>query len=190
MFPTGTQRFSKCVLLMDNKENKIAVDARWRKVSECEEKENAFQLLRSKLSWWGHCGWERELKCSKRSPLQLLQIGLVGNFKELYKVGQSCIFTYTGPWKNIFAWERRAGFNPRYFCNVFCMQLQILLQCCPASALRCVRLLLWQVFGHESSLRLQGCRPQIISQIQIQRAVNILPQPSTPWSKPIGLVIP
>lgn len=34
---------------MENKENKITVDAKWKKGSECEEKENALQLLSYKL---------------------------------------------------------------------------------------------------------------------------------------------
>lgn len=70
---------------MGNKENKIAVDARWKKVSECEEKENSFQLLSYKFSWWGHCGWQREVKCSERSPAQLLQVVLVGISRRFIK---------------------------------------------------------------------------------------------------------
>ena len=30
---------------MENKGNKITVDAKWKKVSECGEKKNAFRLL-------------------------------------------------------------------------------------------------------------------------------------------------
>lgn len=90
----------------------------------------------------------------------LLHVGLLGNFKEFYEAGIRYIFTCRMTLREWFFLPEKEGLGLTQGISVICSVCSCPLCSCPQHwGVQGVALLPWQLFGHESFVRLQGCRP-------------------------------